>query len=174
MNVLLNREPNRSHKFLVALEKAGKLKSILTQNIDNLHNQAGSTNVFELHGNYSKFRCNSACGRPYTVADFTTLMENSEIPTCECGGVIRPCTVLFDEYLDDTVFEGGIQEAKKSDLMIAIGSTLQVQPAAGLLSERDRKNSKLVIINKDKTPYDSRADLIINENCGEVFDQIKL
>ena len=175
MNVLIGREPNRSHKFLADLEKTGKLKAIVTQNIDNLHNLAGNANVLELHGNYSKFRCNSACGfgTEHTCDSFMKQMETKEIPTCECGSVIRPSTVLFDECLPDDVFDKAITECFKADLLIAIGSTLQVQPAAGLLSERN-KECKLVIINKDTTPYDSRANLIIRENCGEVFDRIKI
>lgn len=173
MNVLLNREPNRSHKALAAWEKAGKLTGVVTQNIDDLHNKAGNTNVMELHGNYSKFRCDSACGASYTCDDFMKKIETEEIPKCECGGVLRPCTVLFDESLDDATFEKAIVEISRADLLIVVGSSLMVQPAAGLVREL-KKGANFVIINTTGTPYDKLATLIINENCGDVLEAIKV
>jgi len=173
MNVLLDKKPNRSHLFLSNLEKVGKLKAVVTQNIDNLHNLAGNTNVLELHGNYSVFKCASACGARYTVEYFNKVMETTDIPICECGGIIRPNTVLFDEWLNDETFEESMKQLKLADVVLAIGSSLQVQPAAGLLEEVS-DTCKLIILNRDNTPYDHRASLVIRENCGEVFDNIKL
>ena len=164
---------NRSHKFLAQLEKIGKLKTVITQNIDGLHRDAGNENVLEIHGTHRTYRCNSACGTSYTTEQFLDKLTNSEIPICECGGVIRTNTVLFDEPLDDDTFEKAIDECKNADLLISIGSTLIVQPAASLLSEIN-KDCKLVIVNNDWTPYDKKADLVIRENCGDVFDKIKI
>lgn len=173
MNMFDGKLPNRSHLFLSQLEKVGKLKSVITQNIDGLHRDAGNKNVLEIHGTHRTYRCNSACGAKYTTEQFRDKLINSEIPMCECGGIIRTNTVLFDEPLDDTTFEQSIDECKKADLLIVIGSSLIVQPAASLISEIN-KDCKLVIINNDWTPYDKKADLVIRENCGEVFDKIKI
>ncbi len=174
MNVLLNREPNRTHLFLSNLEKTGKLKAIVTQNIDDLHNKAGNTNVLELHGNYSRFRCDSACDTTFTCDDFMKQMETAEIPLCtSCGGVIRPGTVLFDEWLDDKTFEKSIEAISQADLLIVIGTGLQVQPAAGLVRELP-KTGKMVIVTESTTPYDKLAALCIREKCGDVFDGIQI
>lgn len=168
---MVDKEPNRSHKVLKQLEDAGKLKAVITQNIDNLHRKCGNQTVYELHGNGTKFRCNINCGKTYTYDQFVQMVEKDELPMCECGfSFIRPNVVLFDECLDDSVFDAAYHEAAKCDLMIAIGSSLQVQPAASLLSEVNNK-CKLVIINKDSTPYDRRAHLIINESCGDALEQ---
>jgi NAD-dependent deacetylase len=173
MTMFDGKLPNRSHLFLAQLEKVGKLKTIITQNIDGLHIDAGNTNVLEIHGTHRTYRCNSACGTNYTTDEFLNKLNNSDIPLCECGGIIRTNTVLFDEPLDDDTFEKAIGECKKADLMLVVASTLIVQPAASLLSEIN-KDCKLVIINNDWTPYDRKADLVIRENCGDVFDKIKL
>jgi NAD-dependent deacetylase len=172
LGILLNKQPNKSHKFLYTLEKCGKLKTIITQNIDGLHAVAGNSNILELHGNFT-FRCDSVCGQSHTISELVDKLNSSEIPLCDCGGMIRPNTVLFDERLNDEVFEKSILEMKKSDLVIVVGSSLTVMPAASLLSEIN-KDCKLVIINNDWTPYDRKADLVIRENCGDVFDKIKL
>lgn len=167
---MVDKDPNRSHRILKQLEDAGKLKAVITQNIDNLHRKCGSQTVYELHGNATKFRCNIHCGKTYTYEQFVQMVEKDDVPTCECGfSFIRPNVVLFDESLDDTVFDAAYHEASKCDLMIAIGSSLAVQPAASLLSEIP-KTAKLVIINKDTTPYDRRAALLIHENCGDVLE----
>jgi NAD-dependent deacetylase len=174
MNVLLNREPNRSHLALAKLEKAGKLKAVVTQNIDDLHNKAGNSTVLELHGNYARFRCDSACDTPFTCDDFMKQMETAEIPRCtSCGGVIRPCTVLFDEWLDDKTFEKSIEAISQADLLIVIGTSLQVQPAAGLVRELP-KTGKLVIITESDTPYDRLAHLRIKEKCGDVLAGLQI
>jgi len=167
---MVDKEPNRAHLALKKLEDMGKLKGIISQNIDNLHNKAGSTNVMELHGNGTKFKCNIECGERYTYEDFLSMLEKEEKPMCRCGmSFIRPDVVLFDEWLNDEVYDKAFFEAKKCDLMIAIGSSLLVQPAARLVDEIPVE-AKLVIINKDTTPYDSKADLIIRENCGGVLE----
>jgi NAD-dependent deacetylase len=173
MTMFDGKLPNRSHVFLAQLEKVGKLKTIITQNIDGLHKDAGNTNVLEIHGTHRTYRCNSACGTNYTTEEFLNKLNSFDIPLCECGGTIRTNTVLFDEPLDDDTFEKAIEECKKADLMLVVASTLIVQPAASLLSEIN-KDCKLVIINNDWTPYDRKADLVIRENCGDVFDKIKL
>jgi len=173
LSIFDGKNPNRSHLFLAQLEKSGKLKTVITQNIDGLHKDAGNVNVLEIHGTHRTYRCNSACGADYTTEQFLDKLTNSDIPICECGGIIRTNTVLFDEPLDDDTFEKAIDECKKADLLISIGSSLIVQPAASLLSEIN-KNCKLVIINNDWTPYDRKAHLVIRENCGDVFDKIKL
>lgn len=168
---MVDKEPNRAHQALKVLEDKGILKGIITQNIDNLHRKAGSQNVMELHGNGTQFKCNIECGERYTYEDFLSMLEQNEKPMCKCGmSFIRPDVVLFDEWLNDEVYDKAYFEAKKCDLMIAIGSSLLVQPAARLVDEIPIE-SKLVIINNDKTPYDNKADLVIHESCGEVLEE---
>lgn len=169
---MVDKEPNRSHIALKKLENCGKLKWIFSQNIDNLHQKAGSTNVLDLHGNSTQFKCGIECGNTYTYNQFLEKIEKEELPMCDCQfSYIRPNTVLFDECLNDEIFDKAIEEAQKCDLMLAIGSSLLVQPAASLLSEI-QKTAKLVIINNDPTPYDKKAHLIINKNCGEVLEEL--
>ena len=167
---LCDKQPNRSHYALVKLEEIGKLKWVVTQNIDNLHQKAGSKNVLDLHGNGSKCHCIS-CYKKFTFDEFCVILNSSDIPRCDCGGIVRPSTVLFDECLNDDVYDKAYYEIKKADLLISIGSSLVVQPAAGLLSEKS-KECKLVIINNSDTPYDKKADLVINENCGDVLENL--
>ncbi len=166
-----DKQPNIAHHSLKKLQDVGKLNSVINQNIDNLLQKAGVTNVFDLHGNISTFRCLSACGKDYDDVGFMALMENSEIPKCECGGIVRPNTVLFDEWLNDDTYDASYWEAKKCDLMIAIGSSLVVRPACSLLDEI-QDTAKLVIINTKETPYDKKATLIINKPCGEVLKKV--
>lgn len=171
---MVEKEPNRGHLALKKLEDMGKLKFIITQNIDNLHIKAGSTNVLELHGNGTRFRCNIQCGKTYTYEQFCKMLETQEVPQCECGfSYIRPETVLFDEALPDRIFDKAFYASKWCNLMIAMGSSLLVQPAASLLEQIPFKHgAKLVIINNEKTPYDHRADLIIRESCSKVMDEV--
>lgn len=166
-----DKQPNRAHFAMKKMQSVGKLNSVINQNIDNLLQKAGVTNVFDLHGNISTFRCLSACGKKHDDVSFMALMENSSVPRCECGGIVRPNTVLFDEWLDDDIYDASYYEAKKCDLMISIGSSLVVRPACGLLSEID-KEAKLVIINNTETPYDKKATLIVRRPCGEVLEEI--
>lgn len=168
---MVDKQPNRAHNVLQQLEVRGKLKSVINQNIDNLLQRAGVKNVFDLHGNISEFRCISACGTPHTQEEFIRLLNESPIPRCECGGVIRPNTVLFDEWLDDTLYDAAMKEAKKCDLMICIGSSLVVKPVCEFPSQIG-DTAKLVIINNTPTPYDHRADLVINKPCGEVLEEL--
>jgi NAD-dependent deacetylase len=166
-----DKQPNRAHYALKKLQDIGKLKEVINQNIDNLLQKAEVKDVFDLHGNITSFRCTSACGKTHTADDFMKLLETAEIPRCECGGIVRPNTVLFDEWLDDNTFDAAYWTAKECDLMIAIGSSLIVRPACTLISEINDA-CKLVIINKDKTPYDHRACLVIHEPCGEVLERV--
>lgn len=169
---MVDKEPNRAHFALKKLEDVGKLKWIITQNIDNLHRKAGSKNILELHGNGTHFRCNIECGLTYTYEEFLSMLEKEEKPMCKCGfSFVRPDVVLFDEWLNDETFDKSYFECKKCDLMLSIGSSLVVQPACRLVDEIPIE-VKLVIINKDKTPYDGKADLVIRESCGEVLDNV--
>lgn len=168
---MVDKEPNRVHIALKQLEDKGKLKWVITQNIDNLHRKCGTQNVLELHRNGTHFKCNIECGLTYTYEEFLHMLEESPKPMCKCGfSFIRPDVVLFDEWLNDDVFDKAYYETKKCDLLIAIGSSLVVRPACTLLGEIS-KEAKLVIINKDPTPYDRRADLVIHENCGGVMEE---
>jgi NAD-dependent deacetylase len=164
------KQPNRAHFALKKLQDLGKLKSTINQNIDNLLQSSGVTNVLDLHGNITTFRCMSACGKSYNDVEFMKMLEETPVPRCECGGIVRPNTVLFDEWLNDDIFDAAYHEAKKADLMIAIGSSLVVRPACTLLDEIT-ENCKLVILNKGETPYDKKATLVINEPCGEVLER---
>ena len=169
---MVDKQPNRAHYALKKMQDKGKLNSVINQNIDNLLQKAGVQNVFDLHGNISTFRCVSACGRnDYTASEFMALMEKSEVPRCDCGGIIRPNTVLFDEWLNDDDFDKAYFEAKKCDLMISIGSSLVVRPACNLIEEIDR-NAKLVIINNSTTPFDQKAVLNITRPCGEALEEV--
>jgi NAD-dependent deacetylase len=170
---MVDKEPNRAHYALKKLEDMGKLNWIITQNIDNLHRKAGSQNVLELHGNGTRFLCSINCGERYTYEEFIDRIVKDEKPMCNCGmAPIRPDVVLFDEWLDDSIFDKAYWETKKCDLMIVVGSSLVVRPACSLVEEIN-KDCKLVIINKDQTPYDTRANLIIREPCGEVLEDVK-
>lgn len=156
-------KPNAAHLALAALEKAGKLKAVITQNIDGLHQAAGSEAVYELHGTVLKNRC-LKCGKFYSVDKIT----NSEgVPKCDCGGVIKPEVVLYGESLPDDAVAGAISAIRKADLLIVAGTSLTVYPAAGLLNYFRGKT--LVLINRDETPYDDKADLVIREKVGEVL-----
>lgn len=167
---MADKKPNRSHYALAKLEEMGLLKCVITQNIDNLHQTAGNKMVLDLHGNGSICRCIS-CSNKYPIDYMHKLLETSNIPRCECGGKVRPDTVLFDEWLNDDVYDGAMKVIKMADLIVSIGTSLVVQPAAGLLSEKSQE-CKLVIINNTETPYDRKAELIIRENCGLVLEEV--
>jgi NAD-dependent deacetylase len=168
---IVEKEPNAGHLALKKLEDMGKLDYVITQNIDNLHKKAGSQKVLELHGNGTHFVCAIRCGLTYTYDEFIKMMEKSEKPMCHCTmAPIRPDTVLFDECLPDDIFDTAYYACKQCDLMIVVGSSLVVQPACRLVDEIPIP-AKLVIINKDKTPYDSKADLVIRESCGKVLEE---
>ena len=158
-------QPNITHKYLVKLEKTGKLKAIVTQNIDGLHQKAGSKNVLEVHGTTYKCHC-MKCNKEYSG---DVIFESIGIPRCNCGGIIRPNVTLYEEMLPEDFIKAS-EEIRKADLLIVAGTSLTVQPASSLVREFHGKN--LVIINIDKTLYDSLADLVINKPLGEVFSKL--
>ena len=159
-------KPNRAHLRLAELEAEGKLKAVITQNIDGLHQAAGSKNVLELHGSILRAYC-SRCRRPFP-ADIINKGEG--VPRCGCGGVIRPDIVLYEEPLDENVMDSAIRYIRSADVLIIGGTSLNVYPAAGLI--RYYRGNKLVLVNLSETPYDSYADLVIHEKIGEVFSRI--
>ena len=159
-------KPNITHKYLTELEKANKLKAIVTQNIDGLHQMAGSKNVLEIHGTTAKNYCLN-CYKEY---DKDAIFNSQGIPTCECGGMIRPKVTLYEEQLPDD-FIKAIDYISKADLLLVAGTSLTVEPAASLI--RYFRGDNLVIINEDPTPYDSYAKLVINKPLKEVFSKLK-
>ncbi len=162
----LKYEPNITHKKLVELEQKGKLKAVVTQNIDGLHQKAGSKVVYELHGSVLRNYCMN-CHKFY---DAEYIFNSSGTPKCECGGIIKPDVVLYEEGLDDSTISGAISSIMSADMLIVAGTSLTVQPASGLI--RYYQGSRLVLINRDSTPYDSYADLVINDSLGKVFSEI--
>lgn len=162
----LNYEPNITHKKLAELENKGKLKAVITQNIDGLHQKAGSKKVFELHGSVLRNYCMN-CNKFYD-ADYVFNCEG--IPKCTCGGIIKPDVVLYEEGLDEDVLISSINAIENADLMIVAGTSLTVQPASSLINYFRGKN--LVLINRDATQYDYKANLVINESLGKVFEKI--
>ncbi len=164
--VLHDVMPNKAHLRLAELEKQGKLKAVITQNIDGLHQAAGSQNVLELHGTIHRFYCTS-CGKEASPIDANAC---NGVPRCTCCGIVRPDVVLYEEQLNDHVITEAVRYISEADTLIIGGTSLNVYPAAGLI--RYYKGKKLVLINKDSTPYDSYANLIINDKIGEVFAQV--
>ena len=160
-------EPNPAHYTLARLEKEGKLKAIITQNIDGLHQKAGSKNVLELHGIVYRNYC-EICKKEY---DLNFILESEGIPHCTCGGIIKPDVVLYEEALDMNILNKSAQYIMSADTLIVGGTSLVVYPAAGLINYFNGKN--LVLINKGKTDYDSLASLVINEAIGETLAKIK-
>ena len=156
--------PNRAHLRLAELERKGKLSAVITQNIDGLHQAAGSKNVLELHGSVHRNYC-TKCGK-FFDADYIASSEG--VPHCECGGVIKPDVVLYDESLDDEVINATARALRRADLVIVAGTSLTVYPAAAFLEFYP--GDRLVIINRDPTPQDRRADLVIHGLVGEVLD----
>ncbi len=162
----LKYEPNITHIKIAELEKKGKIKAIVTQNIDGLHQKAGSKNVYELHGSVLK----NYCMKCHEFYDAKCVFTSKGIPKCTCGGIIKPDVVLYEEGLDEETLENAIFAIQKADVMIVAGTSLTVQPASSLLNYY--KGHKLVLINRDKTPYDDRADLVIHKSLGKVFENI--
>ena len=159
-------KPNITHHALAKLEQQGKLKAIVTQNIDGLHQAAGSRNVLELHGSTERYYC-MRCRRSYGVEAVT---ECEGVPHCSCGGMIRPDVVLYEEGLDQDVLQDSVMAIRNADVLIIGGTSLVVYPAAGLIDYY--RGKKLVLINRDSTPMDSRADLVIHDSLGKVFENI--
>lgn len=160
--------PNPAHTALAKLEKAGKLRAVITQNIDGLHQKAGSKNVMELHGSIHRNYC-QICGKQYGL---NHILESDGIPRCECGGVVKPDVVLYEEPLNNTIMNFSIDYISRAETLIIGGTSLVVYPAAGLINYFNGKN--LVLINKSETPYDNLASLVINDAIEEVFSQIKI
>ena len=162
----LDAKPNAAHLKLAELEAKGKLKAVVTQNIDGLHQAAGSKNVLELHGSVHRNYCRK-CGRLY---DASYIKESTGVPKCACGGQIKPDVVLYEEGLDDVTMQSAIHFISQAEILIIGGTSLAVYPAAGLIDFY--KGNKLVLINKSATPLDSRADLVIQAPIGDVFQQV--
>ena len=161
-------KPNAAHKALAKLEKKGKLKAVVTQNIDGLHQAAGSETVYELHGSVHRNYCES-CGKFYGLKD---IMAQKGVPKCSCGGIIKPDVVLYEEGLDQNTIRKSIEAISNADVLIIGGTSLSVYPAASLIDYYRGKH--LVLINKSATPRDSFADLLIQKPIGEVFAKIKV
>lgn len=155
--------PNRAHNAIAKLEKEGKLKAVITQNIDGLHQAAGSKEVLELHGSVLRNHC-TRCGKFYGMDD---ILKMKGVPECDCGGTIKPDVVLYEEGLDNEVIERAIDHIRKADMLIIGGTSLVVYPAAGLIDYY--RGNKLVLINKSATSRDEQADLVINDSIGKVL-----
>lgn len=159
-------KPNAAHLALAKLEQQGKLKAVITQNIDGLHQAAGSREVMELHGSVHRNYC-TRCGKFHNLAD---ILAMDGVPYCECGGIIKPDVVLYEEGLDQDILSKSVYYIRHADVLIIGGTSLTVYPAAGLIDYY--QGSKLVLINKTVTPMDARADLVIGGKIGEVFSQV--
>ena len=167
--IYLDAQPNKAHRALAMLEKNGLLKAVITQNIDGLHQKAGSRKVYELHGSVLRNYCMD-CGKFYDTA---YIMDEANcrggIPRCrECGGIVKPDVVLYEESLDTSCLTGAVEAIERAETLIIGGTSLAVYPAAGLISYF--RGNNLVLINKEPTPYDSRADLVINDYIGKVME----
>jgi len=159
-------KPNRAHLRLAELEREGKLKAVITQNIDGLHQAAGSQNVLELHGSILR----AYCAKCRKIFPESIINQGDGVPRCGCGGVIRPDIVLYEEPLDQDILYRSVDLIRNADVLIIGGTSLNVYPAAGLINYY--RGHKLVLVNLSQTPYDSEADLVINAKIGEVFSRI--
>lgn len=164
----LDAQPNAAHKKLAELEAAGKLKAVITQNIDGLHQAAGSRRVLELHGSVHRNYC-MKCKKPY---DVYAVRDCEGVPRCECGGIIKPDVVLYEEGLDMETMEAAVSFISQADVLIIGGTSLAVYPAAGLIDYY--RGHKLVLVNKDATPMDKKADLLVQGAIGEIFSQLEV
>ena len=162
----LGFEPNVTHRVLARWEQEGRLSAVVTQNIDGLHQKAGSKRVFELHGSVLRNYC-TRCGK-FHSAEF--VKDAAGIPQCGCGGTVKPDVVLYEEPLNQQTIESSVDAIYDADLLIVAGTSLTVYPAAGLINYY--RGSRLVLINRDETPYDSRADLVIRDSLGNVFSKL--
>ena len=164
--IFLDAKPNPAHIKLAELEKEGKVKAVITQNIDGLHQAAGSKNVLELHGSVHRNYC-MKCGKFY---DVNFMVESKGIPKCQCGGTVKPDVVLYEESLNSDILEKSIMYIEKADVLIVGGTSLIVYPAAGLINYFN--GSKLILINKSSTQMDYKADLVIKDSIGKVFEYL--
>ena len=163
----LGFEPNITHRVLAKWEQEGKLLAVITQNIDGLHQKAGSKRVYELHGSVLRNYC-TRCGKFYP-AEF--VRDARGIPRCTCGGIVKPDVVLYEESLNEDTLAGAISALRQADLLIVGGTSLTVYPAAGLLGYY--RGHRLVLINRDATPYDEEADLVFHDSLGGIFSQLQ-
>ena len=159
-------EPNAAHLKLAELERAGKLKAVVAQNIDGLHQAAGSKKVLELHGSVLRNYCQK-CGQFY---DMHYIKETTGVPKCKCGGNIKPDVVLYEEGLDQSIMQESVSSIRNADMLIIGGTSLAVYPAAGLIDYY--QGNRLVLINRDTTPMDNRANLVMHGSIGEILGQI--
>ena len=162
----LDFEPNITHKVLARWEQEGRLLAVVTQNIDGLHQKAGSKNVYELHGSVLRNYC-VRCGRFYP-AEY--VRDAQGVPRCECGGIVKPDVVLYEESLDEDVISGAVSAISRADLLIVGGTSLTVYPAAGFLGYF--RGDRLALINRDPTPFDRHAGLVVHDSLGKVFSQL--
>ena len=162
----LDHEPNITHKVLAKWEEEGRLSAVVTQNIDGLHQKAGSKNVLELHGSVLRNYC-TRC-RKFHSAEF--VKNAAGVPRCGCGGIVKPDVVLYEEGLDEDTLENSVLAIRNADLLIVAGTSLTVYPAAGLINYY--RGNRLVLINRDATPYDRYADLVFHESLGNIFLQL--
>lgn len=162
----LDAKPNAAHRKLAQWEQEGKLKAIVTQNIDGLHQAAGSKKVFELHGSVLRNTC-MRCGKFY---DAQSILRSEGVPHCDCGGIIKPDVVLYEEGLDQRTLQGAVDVIADADMLIVGGTSLAVYPAAGLVDFY--AGNRLVLINRDETPLDGRADLVLHGKIGEIMAQL--
>lgn len=164
--ICLDAKPNKAHIALAKLEQQGKLKAVVTQNIDGLHQSAGSKKVYELHGSVLRNYC-MKCHKFY---DISIITETTGIPKCKCGGIIKPDVVLYEEGLDDKTVTGAVKAIAKADVLIIGGTSLNVYPAAGFLNYFN--GSKIVLLNKGATSYDSHADIVIRDPIAQVLGSV--
>ena len=162
----LGFEPNITHKKLAQWEREGKLSAVVTQNIDGLHQKAGSKRVYELHGSVLRNYCEKC--RKFYPAEF--IRDCADIPRCSCGGIVKPDVVLYEESLDQDTIEKSVMAIRAADLLMVAGTSLTVYPAAGLIQYY--RGNRLVLINRDATPFDDEANLVIHDNLGNVFYQL--
>ena len=162
----LGFEPNITHKVLAKWEEEGRLSAVVTQNIDGLHQKAGSKRVYELHGSVLRNYCQRC--RKFHTAEF--VKRSNGIPRCDCGGIVKPDVVLYEEGLDQKTLENAVLAIYDADLLIVAGTSLTVYPAAGLV--RYYRGKRLVLINRDETPYDRYANLVFHESLGRIFEQL--
>lgn len=165
--LIFGAQPNAAHRKLAELERAGKLKAVVTQNIDGLHQLAGSQTVYELHGSVHR----NYCMKCHAFYDGKWMAETAGVPRCPvCGGLVKPDVVLYEEQLDQETLEASVLAISRADMLIVGGTSLVVYPAAGLINYY--RGDKLVLINRDATPYDRRADLVIHDSIGKVLGEV--
>lgn len=164
--ICMDAQPNKAHLALAKLEEQGKLTAVVTQNIDGLHQKAGSKEVLELHGSVWRNFC-MRCKKSYDLKD---IVRKTGTPRCTCGGIIKPDVVLYEESLDDSIMRKSVKHISKADVLIIGGTSLAVYPAAGLIQYFSGHH--LVLINKSETPADSMADLVIHESIGQILEEV--